>query len=296
LNACLVPEILETECGPVEVARTGAGPPVVVVHGTPGGWDSSLAMGRFLADDGFEVIAPARPGYQETPLPGRETIDHQADLLAALLDALGHERAGVLAWSGGGPSAYRMAVRHPERVAALVGFAAVSEAYPKPQASLDERLMMESRAGNWLVRFLTAHQPRRMAAATLKAEGELSRAQLKELVAEAVDDERQLDVALALDRVVGDYRRRRAGVENDWAQFGSIATLELEAIEAPALIVHGTADADVPPDHGEHAAAAIPGAEYLRMSSGTHLCLFIHPDAAVAQARVRARLRAGKAG
>src|SRR3954471_3750344 len=119
-------EIVQTALGPVEVARRGSGSPVLFVHGTPGGFDSSLAMGRFLDEAGFEVIAPSRPGYLGTPLEGRESIDGQADLHAALLDALGHERAGLICWSGGGPSTYRLAVRHPERVSSLVAAAAAS--------------------------------------------------------------------------------------------------------------------------------------------------------------------------
>jgi pimeloyl-ACP methyl ester carboxylesterase len=118
-----------TSRGDVEVVRVGTGPPVMVIHGTPGGADSSAAMGRFLVDDGFEVIAPSRPGYLGTPLDGRRSIDDQADLLATLLDALGVERAGLLTWSGGGPSGYRLAVRHPDRVCALVAFAGVSQSY-----------------------------------------------------------------------------------------------------------------------------------------------------------------------
>jgi pimeloyl-ACP methyl ester carboxylesterase len=74
----------------------------MVVHGTPGGSDSSVAIGRFLVNAGFEVIAPSRPGYLGTPLDGGRSIDDQADLLAALLDALGVERTGLLTWSGGG--------------------------------------------------------------------------------------------------------------------------------------------------------------------------------------------------
>lgn len=64
--------------------------------------------------------------YLGTPLEGRETIDAQADLHAALLDVLGIERTGVLGWSGGGPSSYRLAVRHPQRVSGLVVLAGVS--------------------------------------------------------------------------------------------------------------------------------------------------------------------------
>src|SRR5687768_15500605 len=97
------PETVDTALGPVELVRAGAGPPVLMIHGTPGGWDSSATMGRFLVEGGFELIAPARPGYQGTPLEGREAIDAQADLHAALLDALGHDTAGVVTWSGGGP-------------------------------------------------------------------------------------------------------------------------------------------------------------------------------------------------
>jgi pimeloyl-ACP methyl ester carboxylesterase len=105
-----VGEAVETRLGPVEVATAGAGDPVLFVRGTPGGSDSSLVMGRFLVDAGLQVIAPSRPGYLGTPLDGRTSIDDQADLHAALLEALGHERAAVVCWSGGGPSSYRLAV------------------------------------------------------------------------------------------------------------------------------------------------------------------------------------------
>jgi pimeloyl-ACP methyl ester carboxylesterase len=284
-------ETVETSLGPVELARRGAGDPVLFVHGTPGGSDSSYVMGRFLAEAGFEVIAPSRPGYLGTPLEGREAIDDQADLHAALLDALGHERAGVVTWSGGGPSGYRLAVRHPDRVSALVAFAAVSRAWEPGHEGLEERLMLKTSAGNWLLRAMAAHMPRSTVSATLKAEGDLSRDEAKALVEEAMADEAQRDVVLTMANVVGDYEHRRAGIENDERNYAAIETLELERIAAPTLIVVGNADADVSPDHSDHAARTIPGAEQLVMDRGTHLCLFVHPDAAQAQARVVAHLR-----
>jgi pimeloyl-ACP methyl ester carboxylesterase len=278
--------MVDTPLGIVEVARVGAGPPVMVIHGTPGGSDSSLAMGRFLADAGFEVIAPSRPGYLGTPLDGRRSIDDQAELLAALLDELGLERVGLLTWSGGGPSGYRLAVRHPERLSALVAFAAVSQRYSEPKEALDERLLMKTGVGNWLLRFLAAHAPKETVTQTLKAEGDVSKQELEDLVAEALQDERKLELVLAMANAVGDYAHRRAGIENDWARFGEIASLELEKVSARTLVVSGTADCDVPPQHSDHAAAAIPGAEQLVLDRGTHLCLFVHPDSAAAQARV----------
>src|SRR3954453_2145171 len=167
-------ETVQTSLGPVEVARRGSGPPVLFVHGTPGGSDSSLAMGRFLEGPGFEVIAPSRPGYLGTPLEGRESIDDQADLHAALLEALGHERAGVVCWSGGGPSSYRLAVRHPERVNAIVSLTAVSQRYPNAKQALDERLMFRTAPGNWMLRMMSAHAPKQLIAATEGSEGDLT--------------------------------------------------------------------------------------------------------------------------
>ena len=201
------PEVdtVETALGPVELARAGGGPAVLFIHGTPGGWDSSVAMGRFLVEAGFEVLAPSRPGYLATPLNGRATIDDQADLHAALLDAIGCERAGVVTWSGGGPSGYRLAVRHPSRVCALVAFAAVSQRYREPKGSPEKRLVMKTTAGNRLLRFLIEHAPRHTVSATLKAEGDLSKDALRKLVAEVFEDDRELDVVLTMARVVGDY-------------------------------------------------------------------------------------------
>jgi pimeloyl-ACP methyl ester carboxylesterase len=285
-------DTVETSLGPVEVARAGAGKPVIFIHGTPGGWDSSVAMGRFLVEAGFELIAPSRPGYLATPFGGRRTIDDQADLHAALLEAIGCERAGVVTWSGGGPSGYRLAVRHPGRVSALVAFAAVSQAYPEPKGSPEERLVMKTTAGNWLLRFLVAHAPKQTASATLKAEGDLSKHELNELVAQVLGDERKLDVVRTMAMVAGDYGRRRPGMQNDWSQFGEIQSLELQKITTPTLVIHGSADVDVPPVHSEHAADTVPGAERLVMDRGTHLCLFVHPNAEAAQALAVARLRA----
>jgi pimeloyl-ACP methyl ester carboxylesterase len=282
---------VETPLGPVELERTGDGPPVLVVHGTPGGSDSSIAMGRFLAEAGFGVIAPSRPGYLGTPLDDRTAIDRQADLHAALLDGLGIEAAAVLSWSGGGPSSYRLAVLHPERVRALVAFASVSKSIPRPKLDAGSRLVMETEPGNWALRFLANHVPKSTVGATLKAEGDLSRRELKALVEEALDHEDERDVVLTMARVVADNAHRQAGVDNDWERFGEMDSLGLGQIGAPTLVIHGSADTDVPPQHGEHAAATIPGAQLLTMDRGTHLSLFVHPDARAAQARAVAALR-----
>jgi pimeloyl-ACP methyl ester carboxylesterase len=286
----VAPETIATALGPIQVARVGGGPAVMFIHGTPGGWDSSVAMGQFLAEAGFEVIAPSRPGYLGTPLDEHVTIDEQADLYAALLDALGHEQAAVVTWSGGGPSGYRLAVRNPARVSALVAFAAVSHAYDQPVQRLADRLTMRTRIGNWLLRLLISHAPRQTVSATLHAEGDLTRKELKRLVASVCEDEQALEVVLTVAGVVADYANRRSGVENDLTRLAQIESVGLEAITAPTLVIHGDADTDVSSEHSDYAAATIPHAEQLVMPRGTHLCLFAHPDARSVQQEVVARL------
>jgi pimeloyl-ACP methyl ester carboxylesterase len=226
-----------------------------------------------------------------TPLEGRDTVDQQADLLAALLDALDHERAGVVTWSGGGPSGYRLSVLHPERVSALVPFAAVSKSYEPPKAKTDERLMETTTFGNWMLRFMAAHAPKSTVTATLKAEGDLSKDQLKELTAEVMENEHERDVVLTMAGVVADYEHRRAGVENDLGKFAEIDSLQIERITAPTLVVVGSVDTDVPREHSDFAAATITGADKIVMGGGTHLSLFAHPDATSVQAQVVAKLR-----
>ncbi len=286
-----MPQVADTPLGPVEFETRGTGTPVLVVHGTPGGWDAGRAMAGFLPADDFLAIYPSRPGYLGTPLEGREAIDQQADLHAALLDSLGVERAGVVFWSGGGPSSYRLAVRHPRRVAALVALTAVSQRYPRPEEDLGDRLMFRTAPGNWMLRMLAAHAPKQLISSTEQSEGDLSKEDLRRHVDQVFADPVKRDFVLALDATVTQRSDRRPGYENDLDDFDAIDDLQLERIAAPTLVVWGDADTDVPPAHSEHGAATIPGAQSLVLAGGTHLAFYTHEDATSAQARALTLLR-----
>src|SRR5829696_9851513 len=64
--------VVSTARGPIEVAVVGAGPPVLVVHGTGGGFDQGMNIARgFMGEwgEGFRRIAVSRFSYLRTPIP-----------------------------------------------------------------------------------------------------------------------------------------------------------------------------------------------------------------------------------
>jgi pimeloyl-ACP methyl ester carboxylesterase len=106
--------MMDTAGGRVQYAVVGEGPPVLFVHGSPGGWDQAELMSRFLVAAGHRVVLPSRPRYLATPLDdATATADGTAGLLVGLMDSLGFEEFGVMCRSGGGPSTYRRAATHP---------------------------------------------------------------------------------------------------------------------------------------------------------------------------------------
>lgn len=119
-----VSRIAETACGPIEYAEAGAGIPLLSIHGAGGGFDQGLANAARLVGDGFRIVAPSRFGYLGTPVPPDTSLDAysaaQADAHAGLLSELNVPKSAVVGVSAGARSAVELALRHPERVAALI--------------------------------------------------------------------------------------------------------------------------------------------------------------------------------
>ena len=113
-------QVIETDCGPIEYARVGEGYPVLVVHGTLGGFDQGLLTAKPIIEAGFQVISVSRFGYLRSPMPENASVDMQADAYACLLDELGIQRVVVFTFSAGATSSIRFAARYPERISALI--------------------------------------------------------------------------------------------------------------------------------------------------------------------------------
>jgi 2-hydroxy-6-oxonona-2,4-dienedioate hydrolase len=102
------------------VLETGAGAPLILMHGT-GGHLEAYARNLRALGGGYRVIAYDYPGHGwTTPAASDLGIEHYVDHLTGLMDALGIQRAHLSGESLGGWVAVKFAARYPDRVDRLV--------------------------------------------------------------------------------------------------------------------------------------------------------------------------------
>ena len=98
-------------------------PTVLLLHGFPTSSHMFRNLIPALADE-FHLIAPDYPGYGNSSMPSVDefdyTFDHLADIVSTLIERLGVDRYTLYLMDYGAPVGFRLAVRHPERVQALV--------------------------------------------------------------------------------------------------------------------------------------------------------------------------------
>ncbi|MET0552023.1 MAG: alpha/beta hydrolase [Vicinamibacteria bacterium] len=109
--------IFYREAGPQDA------PTILLLHGFP----SSSRMFRDLIPalaDRFHVVAPDYPGFGQSSMPPLADFDYSFDRLAGVMERfterLGLSRYSLYVQDYGAPVGFRLAVRHPERVQALV--------------------------------------------------------------------------------------------------------------------------------------------------------------------------------
>jgi pimeloyl-ACP methyl ester carboxylesterase len=72
----------------------------------------------------FHVIAPDLPGFGQSDMPSREkfhyTFDNIAGVIERFTEVAGFDRFAIYLFDYGAPTGFRLAVRHPERVTALI--------------------------------------------------------------------------------------------------------------------------------------------------------------------------------
>jgi pimeloyl-ACP methyl ester carboxylesterase len=266
--------LVSTPEGDVEFKRAGAGLPVLVIHGSGGGFDQGELIARAVLGEGFDWIAPSRFGYLRSALPPNATFDLQAQAYAHLLDSLGLERVAVVALSHGGPSALLFAANHPQRVASLTliscGVASSADAGQAEANRKGDALTTIFRfdALYWLVSRLARPWLMQLMGADA------------EVVAGLGPTQRGL-----VDRVIDEMNPvgpRSAGVAFD--NRAAMPNERVVAIRAPTLVLHARDDRLQLYRHAEYAAAHIPGARLVPFERGGHLLI------AVSQPQVRAEV------
>ncbi len=107
----------------LQVAIAGEGAPVVFCHGFPGLAYSWRHQMKALAEAGYRAIAVDQRGYGGSDRP-RDVASYDADQVMAdmtgLLDALGESEAVFVGHDFGAQQVCNLAVRHSERVRAVV--------------------------------------------------------------------------------------------------------------------------------------------------------------------------------
>ena len=262
-------QIAQTRKGPIEHTLQGAGPVVLVCHGTSSNCFSTELAGP-LVEAGFSVLTPSRPGYGRTPSEvGRNNLQ-AAEALVALLDNLEIQACSVVAISGGGPTGVSLAANHPERVQRLV----LIEANTHTEGRQNEPAYRSQKAFYgplhgvmWRMLGLTSSLlPRRMARQTLAIfSSHDPEDAIKQLSAE--------DIAAICRFYQG--RSSRQGALNDLTH--SVRAELLQKISAPALIFHSREDVSIPFSHAEWSLQHIPNAELCESGFTGHF-FWIGPD------------------
>ena len=269
--------LVETPCGPIEYADAGTGVPLLAIHGSGGGYDQGMAFAAPLTSRGIRVIAMSRFGYLRTPMPADATAESQADAFVCLMDALNLQTASVMGGSAGALSALQMAIRHPDRVSALILL--VPLAYKPPVAANSaalmapwvENLMMTAIGSDFL--FWSGLQ---------MARGQLIGTVLAtppELLDTASAPE-QARINAMMDNILP-VSARAAGLRHDTAAGKSMTPARLDLVRAPALIISARDDRYGTYAGAEYTASQIEGAQFLGFDVGGHTWVG-HDDAVMA--------------
>jgi pimeloyl-ACP methyl ester carboxylesterase len=270
--------LLKTKCGPIQYQEAGTGVPLLVVHGSGGGHDQGMAFAGTLARQGVRVIAMSRFGYLGTPMPADASAAAQADAHVCLLDALGIGRAAVMGGSAGAPSALQMAIRHPDRVSALILL--VPLAY-KPAAQADSAPPMPAWVEATMMRLIGSDFL--FWAALHVARDQVIKVVLAtppELLATASPQERAR-VNTMLDNILP-VSTRAEGLRSDSSVGKHLAPSPLEAVHVPTLIVSARDDGYGTYASAQYTASRIAGAKFVGFDQGGHVWVG-HDDEVMAE-------------
>ncbi|WP_202868297.1 alpha/beta fold hydrolase [Kribbella sindirgiensis] len=232
-----------------------ADPAVLLIHGAGASmlwWDARLctelaARGRFVIR--YDQRDTGRSTSFPTGEPGYAMSDLATDA-AGLLDALGIDRAHVVAQSMSGGTALILGVDHPSRVASLtfVSTSTGDDGLPPPSADMPRLgwpdFADQAAVEEYVVRSIEA-----------EAAGDFDETEARALVRDDMARARNYEASLT----------NHFAMTFDGPKNGGFGDLSM-----PVLVLHGDADPLLPLPHGESVRDAVPGARLVILPGMGH--------------------------
>ena len=248
-------QVLNIDGTDIAFSRRGRGTPLVLLHGYPLDRTIWNDVAQMLLDD-FDLIMPDMRGFgQSNVMEADRSIMAYASDVAGLLERLGIRKAHVTGHSMGGYVALAFARTFPRQITAL-GLVA-----SQPLADTEERKS---------ARYATAEQilTNGVGGVVDGMSPQLSpNTEVQAFVRRVISTQAPMGLAVALDAMAG----------------RPDSTDVLRSFSAPAVIIHGSADALIPVERAREMRLLLPSAHYLELPGVGHMPMMENP-AAVAEA------------
>jgi len=104
-------------------AGSPTSPKLLLLHGFPSAGHMFRDLIPLLAEH-FHIIAPDLPGFGQSAMPPRSTFNYTFDNIATVIERFSEvvqfDRFLVYVFDYGAPTGFRIATRHPERIAGII--------------------------------------------------------------------------------------------------------------------------------------------------------------------------------